>query len=187
MTRATSLPNPDRPDPDQPNPLAPNPLASDLRASDLRASDLRASDPIPVDVVDQVRDTCLCLATQRAARLLARRFDRLFALLGLTNGQFSMLVALSGNWSPRLGELALFLAMDQARVTAAVKTLQRSELIALAPDKDDARARRPALTDTGRKVLAQATPLWRNEHRKVQALVPGQDAAALADILGQLG
>ena len=48
------------------------------------------------ETVLEIRDQCLCLATQRTARLLARRFDRLFAPLGLTNGQFSLLVALSG-------------------------------------------------------------------------------------------
>ena len=36
---------------------------------------------------------------------------------------FSLMVALSGQWKPRLGELADFLAMDQATVTAAVNTL----------------------------------------------------------------
>ena len=54
-----------------------------------------------------------------AARLLARRFDRVFAPLGITNGQFSMMVALTGQWRPKLSELAQFLAMDQATMTAA--------------------------------------------------------------------
>ena len=36
---------------------------------------------------------------------------------------FSLKVALSGQWKPRLGELADFPAMDQATVTAAVKIL----------------------------------------------------------------
>lgn len=142
---------------------------------------------LPISTVQEIRDQCLCLATQRAARLLARRFDRLFAPLGLTNGQFSMLVALSGQWKPRLGELADFLAMDSTTVTAAVKTLEKRGLVMLLPDEADARVRRPALTDAGRAVVAQAVPLWRAEHALVNAEMAGQDPAELAQILRQLG
>ena len=142
---------------------------------------------LPISTVQEIRDQCLCLATQRAARLLARRFDRLFAPLGLTNGQFSMLVALSGRWKPRLGELADFLAMDSTTVTAAVKTLEKRGLVALMPDETDARVRRPALTDAGRVLVAQAVPLWRAEHALVNAEMAPQDPAALAQILRQLG
>ena len=142
---------------------------------------------LPIETVRDIRDQCLCLATQRAARRLARRFDRLFAALGLTNGQFSMLVALSGSWKPRLGQLAEFLDMDSTTVTAAVKTLEKRGLVTLQADEADARARRPELTEAGRVLVAQAVPLWREEHARVQAELPGQDAAALARVLGQLG
>ncbi len=142
---------------------------------------------IPIDTVLQIRDQCLCLATQRAARKLARRFDRLFAPLGLTNGQFSMLVALSGQWQPRLGELAEFLAMDATTMTAAAKTLEKRGLLQLIPDQTDARARRPVLTEAGRATVAEAAPLWCNEHAKLQAEIETTDATALAKILWQLG
>lgn len=141
---------------------------------------------LPLATVHEIRDQCLCLATQRAARLLARRFDRLFAPLGLTNGQFSLMVALSGQWQPRLGELAAFLAMDSTTLTAAVKTLEKSGMLHLTPDEHDARARRPSLTDKGRDALALAVPLWREEHARVQVGLEGLDAATLARDLGQL-
>ena len=51
---------------------------------------------LTIETVREIRDSCLCLATQRAARVLARRFDRLFQPLGITHGQFSIMVALSG-------------------------------------------------------------------------------------------
>lgn len=142
---------------------------------------------LPLSAVRDVRDTCLCLATQRAARLLARRFDRLFAPLGITNGQFSLMMALSGQWQPRLGQLASFLAMDHATLTSAVKTLERRALLVLEADSRDARVRYPRLTAEGCRVVAQALPLWQSEHAKVQAELPGQEAQALAAILRQLG
>ncbi|MEO8244100.1 MAG: MarR family winged helix-turn-helix transcriptional regulator [bacterium] len=142
---------------------------------------------LPLRTIEEIRDQCLCLAAQRAARVLARRFDRLFAPLGLTNGQFSLMVSLSGQWTPRLGELAEFLAMDPTTMTAAVKTLEKRGLVALHPDETDARIRRPVLTTEGRMAVARAVPLWRSEHARVQDELVGQDPVALAQILSQLG
>ncbi len=142
---------------------------------------------LPLSTVQQIRDTCLCLATQRAARLLARRFDKLFAPLGITNGQFSLMVALSGNWKPRLGELAQFLAMDSTTMTAAIKTLEKRGLVMLTPDENDARARRPALTAEGHKITAAAVPLWHSEHAAVQAELPSHNTRELSKVLAQLG
>ncbi len=146
----------------------------------------RPTAALPIETVRQIRDECLCLAAQRAARLLARRFDRLFAPLGLTNGQFSLMVALSGEWQPRLGELAQFLAMDSTTVTAAVKTLGKSGFVHLLPDELDARARRPALTAAGHAVLTRATPLWISEHKALAAEID-TDAKALVTALAKIG
>src|SRR4051812_44720797 len=50
---------------------------------------------IPFETTLLVRDTCLCLHVQRAARALARRFDEALRPLGLTNGQFSLMMSLN--------------------------------------------------------------------------------------------
>lgn len=141
---------------------------------------------VSIDTAHQIRDTCLCLAAQRAARLLARRFDTLFAPLGITNGQFSLMVALSGGWQPRLGELAQFLAMDSTTMTAAIKTLDKRGLVRLTPDETDARARRPSLTPQGHATVAAAVPLWQAEHAALQADLPGQNAGDLTRLLAGL-
>ena len=43
----------------------------------------------PFEFTHRVRDNCLCLHIQRAARALARHFDEALRPLGLTQGQFS--------------------------------------------------------------------------------------------------
>ncbi|EYD75984.1 transcriptional regulator, MarR family [Rubellimicrobium mesophilum DSM 19309] len=95
-------------------------------------------------------------------------------------------MALSGQWRPRIGELAEFLGMDSTTMTAAVKTLGKRGLVSLVPDPEDARARRLALTEDGREVVAKAVPLWREEHARVQAELVGEDPLALARTLGEL-
>lgn len=111
-----------------------------------------------------MRDTCLCLATQRAARALARRFDDAFRPLDLTNGQFSLLMALNRPKPPTIAPLAEFLAMDRTTLTAALKPLERRGLILISVDPDDRRSRLLRLTAKGRGLLAKALPIWKEHH-----------------------
>ena len=62
------------------------------------------NDDLPYQLTLQVRDTCLCLHVQRAARAVARRFDEALRPLGLTNGQFSLLMSLNRPEPPRMKE-----------------------------------------------------------------------------------
>lgn len=96
-----------------------------------------------------------------------------------------MMVALSGAWQPRLGHLADFQAMDQATVTATVKTLVRRGLMILQADDRDARVRRPVLSKAGQGLVARAVPLSRAEHSRVQAELT-TDAVKLTENLAQL-
>ena len=129
----------------------------------------------PYETTILVRDSCLCLHVQRAARALARRFDTALRPLGLTNGQFSMMMSLNRPEAPAIGAVASLLAMDRTTLTAALKPLQRRGLIKITSDQVDHRARRLALTPQGRKLLAQAVPVWISTHAAVEAcLGPGE-------------
>ena len=67
-----------------------------------------------------VRDTCLCLHLQRAARAMARRFDDALRPLGSTNGQFSLsMMSLNRPEPPGMAAVATLLAMDRTTLTAA--------------------------------------------------------------------
>lgn len=142
---------------------------------------------LPFQSTQEVRLRCLCLATQRAARSLARRFDQALAPFGLTNGQFSMLQSLNRPEPPRISDLAPFLAMDRTTLTAALKVLERRGLVKAVQDKTDKRARRMTLTDEGHALLIAAMPLWREEHEKVDAVLDGVDLEALKAALGRIG
>src|ERR1700690_1041464 len=72
-----------------------------------------------------VRDSCLCLHVQRAARALARRFDDALRPLGLTNGQFSLMISLNRPKPPGMAAVASLLAIDRSTLTAALKPLPR--------------------------------------------------------------
>ena len=114
-----------------------------------------------------VRDRCLCLAAQRAARALARRFDAAFAPLDLTNGQFSLMMSLNRPEPPLMGQVAELLAMDRTTLTAALKPLERRRLVRIVADKDDRRGRRLSLTGAGKFLLKKAYPIWMRTHAEL--------------------
>src|ERR1700761_6029641 len=100
---------------------------------------------VPFETTIHVRDTCLCLHAQRAARALARRFDEALRPVGLTSGQFSLLMSLNRPEPPRMGDVAALLAMDRTTLTAALKPLQRRGLVQVRVDAGDKRSRRLVL------------------------------------------
>ncbi len=142
---------------------------------------------LPIEVVHEVRDNCLCLATQRAARQLARRFDRAFSPVGLTNGQFSLMMALNAPQAPTVGKLAEFLAMDRTTLTAALKSLERRGLVKVSADDKDKRARRLSLTEAGREALELALPIWRATHAALERELAQGDAETLRLSLRKIG
>src|SRR5690349_7838097 len=116
---------------------------------------------VPFETTLRVRDACLCLHVQRAARALARRFDEALRPLELTNGQFSLMMSLNRPEPPNIGSVATLLAMDRTTLTAALKPLERRGLVKVSVDAEDKRSRRLAITATGRALLA------RSEERRV--------------------
>ena len=141
---------------------------------------------VPFETTLEVRDTCLCLHVQRAARALARRFDEALRPVGLTNGQFSLLMALNRPGPATMGPVARLLAMDRTTLTAALKPLERLGLVVIGADPSDRRSRLLGLTGKGREVLASALPIWRTLHAEVEAGLPEPGPDALRSALAAL-
>jgi DNA-binding MarR family transcriptional regulator len=132
---------------------------------------------VPYATTLMVRDSCLCLHVQRAARALARRFDEALRPLGLTSGQFSLLMSLNRPAPPAMKDVAELLAMDRTTLTAALKPLTRRRLVAIKVDKEDRRSRRLILTRAGEALLSAAVPIWKREHAAIERALPhGGDA-----------
>jgi len=139
---------------------------------------------IPFETTLLVRDSCLCLHVQRAARALARRFDEALRPLGLTSGQFSLMMSLNRPKPPTIGSVSTLLAMDRTTLTANLKPLERRGLIEVRPDENDRRSRLLTLTSAGRALLAAAVPIWKAAHAETERLLPGSDPDRLrADLL----
>ena len=133
----------------------------------------------PFETTLRVRDSCLCLHVQRAARALARRFDDALRPFGLTNGQFSLLMSLNRPEAPGMASVAALLAMDRTTLTAALKPLQRRGLVQVTADPRDRRSRRMTLSAKGRSLLVRAVPVWQRTHAEVEAQLQDGDSERL--------
>ncbi len=142
---------------------------------------------IPFETTHHVRDHCLCFATQRAARALARRFDTALRPAGITSWQFSLLMSLNRPEPPPMAAVAAVLGMDRTTLTANLKPLERRGLVRMAVDAADRRGKRLVLTTAGRKLLAAALPIWARTHDEVDRLLGPQEAAHVRTALRALG
>lgn len=145
-----------------------------------------AATKLTIEATHLVRDACLCLHVQRAARALARRFDDALRPVGLTHGQFSLMMSLNREKPARMAAVASLLAMDRTTLTAALKPLQRRGMVKVAPDPDDRRGRLMTLTGKGRRALVRAVPVWKKTHATVEALLGDGDPDRLRSNLHAL-
>jgi len=130
-----------------------------------------AANPLPYETTLMVRDTCLCLHVQRAARAVARRFDEALRPLDLTNGQFSLLMSLNRPEPAPMRQVANLLAMDRTTLTANLKPLERRGLLRIETDPDDRRSKFLTLTRAGRDLMINAMPIWIATHAVLDRLV----------------
>jgi DNA-binding MarR family transcriptional regulator len=130
---------------------------------------------VPFQITLLVRDTCLCLHTQRAARAVARRYDEALRPFGLTNGQFSLLMSLNRAEGPSVGAVATLLGMDRTTLTANLKPLERRGLVRVSVNDADKRSRSLTLTPAGHATLAAVMPVWRKTQAATERLLNGSD------------
>src|ERR1700683_4814214 len=123
---------------------------------------------VPYQTTVLVRDCCLCLHVQGAARVLARRFDDALRPLDLRNGQFSLLMSLNRPEPTQMAAVASLLAMDRTTLTAALKPLERRGLVKILQDSSDRRSRILKLTSQGQDLLVRALPVWERTHHEVE-------------------
>jgi DNA-binding MarR family transcriptional regulator len=87
---------------------------------------------------------------------------------------------------PAMGAVASLLAMDRTTLTAALKPLERRGLVNVTADQEDRRSRLMTLTAKGRRVLADAVPVWERTHREIEGLLADGNPEGLRNNLRAL-
>ena len=102
---------------------------------------------------------CLCEALRRAARTVTRMYDDALRPARLRTTQFSLLAHLNATRDARVCDLAAALQLDDTTLPRNLRPLDRRGLLKVRQGSDR-REKRVSITPAGRKLLAEAAPLW---------------------------
>jgi len=132
-------------------------------------------------------DFSLCVLdnARKAARAVSRHYDRLARQVGMTAGQFSVLVAVHRSESATTAGLAERLSMERTTLVRNIALLERKGLVTSAP-AIAGRGKRYRLSPSGAALLERALPLWRQAQADVKAHLGGDDFLQTINALKKL-
>lgn len=126
---------------------------------------------------------CVNANLRKAARVAMQIYQGSLRGSELQGTQFTLLAAINGFGTCTVGELAAWLTMDQTTVTRSVALLRRARLVSLTRGTTDRRTRRLALTEAGRRQLAESLPRWRAAQAEVLERFGAEKARQLLALL----
>jgi DNA-binding MarR family transcriptional regulator len=131
-------------------------------------------------------DACNCNAMRKASRQITRLYDAHLEPTGLRITQFLTLAALNQVGSAAINALAERLDVERTAMGKMIGFLERDGLIRMRPSPTDGRSRLVELTEKGRRVHAQASPLWREAQQQFEQLNGAQNVTKLRHGLSKM-
>jgi DNA-binding MarR family transcriptional regulator len=126
---------------------------------------------------------CLCFRARRVSRLITRMYDEALRPLGIQATQLTLLnaVTMFGDSGATMARLADVLAMDQTTLSRNLRPLVSAGWVRVATRASDRRVRVATSSGAGRRVVAEALPLWEQAHQRVVAALGSPAAGELRD------
>jgi len=107
----------------------------------------------------EVANACACANFRKASRAITQFYDSALRSSGIRATQYTLMVTVSLMGSPTITQLAEQMVMDRTTLTRDLKVLEGKGLVEISPGTDR-RTRVVEITDSGRRTLAEALPLW---------------------------
>ena len=127
-------------------------------------------------------ENCTCFNLRKAARAVTQFYDAVLQPSGMKTTQFTVLAVARRLGPVPVTRLAHELVMDRTTLTRNLRPLKAHGWIRILPG-EDRRARMVEITPSGRDVLADAIPLWRDAQSR---LVNGLGTEEWRDLLARL-
>jgi DNA-binding MarR family transcriptional regulator len=128
---------------------------------------------------------CLAVRVRTLNRAVTALYDEALRPHGLRAGQLNLLVAVARMGTARPGNLCRILQMDKSTLSRDVEVMRRNGWLEVG-DSADARARPLRLSAQGHTLLEAVVPAWRQAQEKAGALMGGEAAAALGQVVDRL-
>ena len=114
--------------------------------------------------------SCIGFYLRRAARAVARLYDRRLAPCGIRGTQFTLLNAVYLSAPVRVQDLAESLGMDRTTLTRNLQPLEKKEWIETESGRDR-RTRKISITEGGIEILKKAFPLWEEAQTETEQIL----------------
>ena len=124
---------------------------------------------------------CTCEGLRRLTRRMTVVYDRHLAEVGLTVGQYSLLVNIGTETLP-VSRLARRSATDRTTLTRSLAPLVKAGWVVVMPG-EDARTRQVTLTDAGRHMAKTAHAVWQRAQDQVGTALRPKRIEALHDMI----
>jgi DNA-binding MarR family transcriptional regulator len=124
---------------------------------------------------------CTCEGLRRLTRRMTAVYDRHLAEVGLTVGQYSLLVNI-GAETLALSRLARRTATDRTTLTRSLVPLIKAGWVVVVPG-EDARTRQVTLTSAGRHTASTARAVWQRAQDQVSEALRPKRVEALHDMI----
>lgn len=121
---------------------------------------------------------CVCAALRRADRTITQIYDAILAPSGLHITQFTLLATIAEAYPISINRLADLMVMDRTTLTRNLNPLSKQGWIRV-EEGEDHRMRVVTLAEEGKRVLAQALPLWQQAQGQVLHQLDPQHVEAL--------
>ena len=119
------------------------------------------------------------------SRMQERRLDDWLRPLGLTRITWCILLAVENEGLSRPSEIADFVGIDRTATSRALRQMEEAGLITRASARDDRRMTDVRLSDLGRDLMAQATPLAEENNRIAAARLSSEERDELVRLLAK--
>lgn len=123
---------------------------------------------------------------RRAEAAMMQDFMRGLSGLGITPGQFGVLVLIDANPGLNQTTLGNALGIDRSTVVSVIDRLEARGLVRRGPSANDRRSYALGLTDEGQSLLGKARPLVRAHEDRIAAKLSPEERDLLLSLLRRM-
>ncbi len=121
---------------------------------------------------------CLAMRSRLIGRTVTGIYDDALRPVGVTAGQLNILAVVVRRGPVSPGEVARRLNIEKSTMSRNVERMKRNGWLAIRPG-ESARSQELRITKSGRKILVQAEPLWREAQRRTREILGAAGTEAI--------
>jgi len=133
------------------------------------------AEPAPIDISKH----CLAVRLRRMNRAVTAIYDDAIRPLGVKISQLNILVVADRRGEPTPSDVGRILHLEASTLSRNLERMRRRGWIESVPSAGDGRLQPFRLTDSGRRLLSEAHPMWKNAQEKASALLGEETVKAI--------